>query len=713
MAFTTEIFEKIVKNLREKTGLEWGINAQANSVYCTTIIPFNLEVGIETIKKAEDKFQATLEKNGIVSGGFRTSSRVKNLQGGRDLQIKMEYSSNSALMGLLKAADPASAKQLETQFEKEHLQIAFMLREKTKKKWTSDANGVYCQTNLEVKPDVSVTHTFKSYIKGIVGLAPESVKKVTSPGAGEGAVSAEYIQPSNLKILLKQSPPVYVIKDGSDNHYVTGVVADGKGGYTINGMNANNQSRLINIDSEGKVTGFNHAAKLSPVEQMMKNHQDAIFKFFDLAPIAVKAAQGPSDPKKESKPDAPRPLEISAQDKQIIKAKEATLEKAAKFVASFPGVKVIPRVHDYIERNVAHNDKKPLKVVQFEFKDKVERDLFVQIVTAPPPLGSPSYVGNGKISGKPIVEVKPEFMQTVMEGALLDRQKGQCLALVKEINEKTNATYGDIDYPAAANFTSQINSLTSCTDLEDVKKIILRVQCKAIVYDITNKSKGIDDKATKEFIAINSDKIGAAKNSQDLEKMKQELIDAQLKPLKDQCKDLLVKINLGMRSTNHKSKIHDQEMDDYVTKKTGEINEKVTIKDLVKIKNKLTELSGKTEQVKSINEKIEGFRKGVAWYTFNKNTKADAIEKALINIPVEERGTALENPQLKTALAIQRHSFGKTDGSLDEKLAAKSFKDRYKTLKDSAPPPAPTQPVQPQKSAADVEEVAPSSLQKP
>jgi len=92
--------------------------------------------------------------------------------------------------------------------------------------------------------------------------------------------------------------------------------------------------------------------------------------------------------------------------------------------------------------------------------------------------------------------------------------------------------------------------------------------------------------------------------------------------------------------------------------------------------------------LKQIKDTIEGFKKRAGAFTVGMNAKAERIERAMADLPIEERMQFLSSKKtdkVMKALASHRH-WGKrgetyltAEGKIDNKHAAQSFKD-FKTL---------------------------------
>jgi hypothetical protein len=101
---------------------------------------------------------------------------------------------------------------------------------------------------------------------------------------------------------------------------------------------------------------------------------------------------------------------------------------------------------------------------------------------------------------------------------------------------------------------------------------------------------------------------------------------------------------------------------------------------LDQIKTTLSNINIDPRQVDGIKETIDRLHKGAtSKLALGKKAKAEAIEKALKEIPIEERGSAFENLKVREELARHRHLFKrgtvyKKEGKLDEDSAADSFK---------------------------------------
>ncbi|WP_040916683.1 hypothetical protein [Legionella tunisiensis] len=71
---------------------------------------------------------------------------------------------------------------------------------------------------------------------------------------------------------------------------------------------------------------------------------------------------------------------------------------------------VIPRVQNYKPGNDAHNRKQPLDSIQFEFNSSESRNQFSRLI-------NPNYIvynGTALVSGKPILQIIPEFLLTLV-----------------------------------------------------------------------------------------------------------------------------------------------------------------------------------------------------------------------------------------------------------------------------------------------------------
>ncbi len=146
----------------------------------------------------------------------------------------------------------------------------------------------------------------------------------------------------------------------------------------------------------------------------------------------------------------------------------------------------------------------------------------------------------------------------------------------------------------------------------------------------------------------------------------------------------------------------DEQMNAFIAEKTNKIEQTTTVDALATINQELNALLDnlKASPAKKIQATIQSFRENARFYTIGMKTKADKIEQAVCseikNMPLEQRinwrpvMTAAAPTDLHKALASNRHVYGlklytKEDGSIDEKKAAKSFKEFKAQFKETIP----------------------------
>lgn len=145
---------------------------------------------------------------------------------------------------------------------------------------------------------------------------------------------------------------------------------------------------------------------------------------------------------------------------------------------------------------------------------------------------------------------------------------------------------------------------------------------------------------------------------------------------------------------------NDAQMDTFVEKMTSELTQARTPDELLAISSKLEAIKN-DPQTRAVWEIIASFRADDAWYTVGMSAKADRIQAAMLNVPVEERGNIMQgaSPEarlVRMALASHRH-FWQDDTYLDAKDNANAeqiassfllFKSKFKgeidTLKTAA-----------------------------
>jgi serine/threonine protein kinase len=245
--------------------------------------------------------------------------------------------------------------------------------------------------------------------------------------------------------------------------------------------------------------------------------------------------------------------------------------------------------------------------------------------------------------------------------------------------------------------------------LKDVTEIIaLKASAMKIIDEIKTSDRSdiieIGTLPILEYVITKTKAIETASDVQTLSSMNKELVlklkeVKALNAMKDQCSDLIDQIQaLGRRPK-------DEQMMTYAAIMTAAFG---LAKDLTSCKNVLTKLETTLKNlttdpsIKEVNRIIEHLRQGTGR---NMNVKADKIEKALREVPVDQRHNldeATDGSRYEVLKALAYHrSWYKTkniylekDGkTIDKKEAAQTFKDFKTKMEDlkkkSAPEASP------------------------
>jgi SidE phosphodiesterase (PDE) domain len=113
-------------------------------------------------------------------------------------------------------------------------------------------------------------------------------------------------------------------------------------------------------------------------------------------------------------------LQDIAVSSNVSNEKSKIINKAKHVVAAtkIPGIKLIPRIENYIKHNKEHNLKQPLNCLQFEFKTLEDRNRFASLIKKQSPKAI-AYFGLGK-SKQPIVQIKADAIQQINLNQLQD-----------------------------------------------------------------------------------------------------------------------------------------------------------------------------------------------------------------------------------------------------------------------------------------------------
>lgn len=203
MAISEKDRKTIVGILKKKTGFEWTSND--NGVYCNVIL------------NASDRwagariFQETLKTNGIPAPKH-VSSSIRGMNTGQ-ARVSAGFTSNSALLELLKDVEPSSAMQA-TQLEKDNAQIAAMLGKKTGFSWSSDVDGVYCSAILDAQDRFEGERIFRDILHKHGIPEPQDVdSSIRGMGYGQAKLSVKFTSASALTTLLDESADTQQLQD--------------------------------------------------------------------------------------------------------------------------------------------------------------------------------------------------------------------------------------------------------------------------------------------------------------------------------------------------------------------------------------------------------------------------------------------------------------------------------------------------------------------
>ena len=717
IVFTQQDFEKIVEKLKDKTP-RYTWTCDDHGVYCTTQIP------LDAVKSPEgiDKFRKALQENGIPPADSISPSKRK--MQGTNVPVTAHFTSLSSVRKLLELTIP-------------------------------DVKAVSKPEPLPALAEIPTPKAEKASVAQIV--APPLVD----------------LKPSEQ---IKSAPVASIDKmelyDDAGSNFVTSVVPlqdkSGKptGGYIISGTNDVGQPRSINIDKDGNATGPK-GKDLGDAGRQMYHSRVEIFKhFLGVDPFAKKEASVAIEPPKPSEPAiqaskpealvetptvkapatvtptvplpavvAPHALEPSAQELPKVSSEEGKLLERLK-----DECRVL--VQD-ISKAGSLNADKATKANYAEWNS--EHTKIINAATSSIDLEAIK-IGLLRTQCKALLHdinekegriqndfINKHYSEKIKKAETSDELVGIKFSLLnnplKPLKDQCHALFEELDTNPKAkfpgDFTKTITDATSIISLEKVKKYLLFKQCQVLLDNINESIPiGVEDEVIKNFIKTNSDKIARAATSQDLETIKQDLIDGPLKPLKDEChalvaemteiasnsdygKEYTTRINsaessivledfkkillLGQCTTllnqigrKMGTGINDQTMKDFQITHKNKIESAKTSQALEEIKQKLTPISQQSSSdVEIINKKIKEFREG---WGLGKSQKANDIEKVLQKIPVDQRGEALSDIGVQVELAKHRSFWkrGKVTYKEDSKLvdrdnAAQSYKDLVTT----------------------------------